>query len=332
MASTRQRSNRSMSRLRRRAPSRSQSTAPRTSSRRICWSSRVRRPCRRAVPHAGPNCLRIGRPSGRALTARRGVHTERDRALVRHRSNPHRRVRAHVLRAQGGRRRREGREGRQAGRAGARPPPPPHRRVGEFRRILLRRSRRSSRRTSVWCSRSTLGSRRSTRRSLRLCVTSSPRMACSTRSTHLWPRPPRPRRSLAACLPPSACSSRSPHPTITATANIILQSQVDESGASIGRRYTRADELGIPYALTVDFDTLGTGEKVRGPDLRSRGILSSAAAMPPTRIARGWTVTAMACIADRCVARQHRNAARARLDRAGATRESHECPAVDGPP
>jgi len=147
-----------------------------------------------------------------------------------------------------------------------------------------------------------------------------------------WPRPPRPRRSLAACLPPSACSSRSPHPTITATANIILQSQVDESGASIGRRYTRADELGIPYALTVDFDTLGTGEKVRGPDLQSRGISSSAAAMPPTRIARGWTVTAMACIADRCVARQHRDAARARLDRAGATRESHECPAVDGPP
>ena len=31
---------------------------------------------------------------------------------------------------------------------------------------------------------------------------------------------------------------------------------MDESGASIGRRYTRADELGIPFALTVDFDTL----------------------------------------------------------------------------
>ena len=36
-----------------------------------------------------------------------------------------------------------------------------------------------------------------------------------------------------------------------------LQYKVDESGASIGRRYARADELGIPYAVTVDFDTLG---------------------------------------------------------------------------
>jgi glycyl-tRNA synthetase len=29
----------------------------------------------------------------------------------------------------------------------------------------------------------------------------------------------------------------------------------DQSGA-IGRRYRRADEAGVPYALTVDFDTL----------------------------------------------------------------------------
>ena len=37
-----------------------------------------------------------------------------------------------------------------------------------------------------------------------------------------------------------------------------LQYKVDESGASIGRRYARADELGIPYAITIDFDTIGT--------------------------------------------------------------------------
>ena len=36
-----------------------------------------------------------------------------------------------------------------------------------------------------------------------------------------------------------------------------LQYKVDESGASIGRRYARADELGIPYAVTLDFDTVG---------------------------------------------------------------------------
>lgn len=39
-----------------------------------------------------------------------------------------------------------------------------------------------------------------------------------------------------------------------------LQYKVDESGASIGRRYARADELGIPYAITIDFDTIGLGE------------------------------------------------------------------------
>jgi len=38
-----------------------------------------------------------------------------------------------------------------------------------------------------------------------------------------------------------------------------LQYKVDESGASIGRRYARADELGMPFAITIDFDTLGAG-------------------------------------------------------------------------
>ena len=38
-----------------------------------------------------------------------------------------------------------------------------------------------------------------------------------------------------------------------------LPYKVDESGASIGKRYARADELGIPYAVTIDFDTLGIG-------------------------------------------------------------------------
>lgn len=34
--------------------------------------------------------------------------------------------------------------------------------------------------------------------------------------------------------------------------------QVDDSGASIGKRYARNDELGIPLAITVDFDSIGT--------------------------------------------------------------------------
>mmetsp|Transcript_2343 Transcript_2343/g.3353 ORF Transcript_2343/g.3353 Transcript_2343/m.3353 type:complete len:117 (+) Transcript_2343:1933-2283(+) len=30
----------------------------------------------------------------------------------------------------------------------------------------------------------------------------------------------------------------------------------DTSGVSVGRRYARADELGIPFAITIDFDSL----------------------------------------------------------------------------
>lgn len=35
-----------------------------------------------------------------------------------------------------------------------------------------------------------------------------------------------------------------------------IQHKVDESGVSIGKRYARADELGIPLAITIDFDSL----------------------------------------------------------------------------
>ena len=34
----------------------------------------------------------------------------------------------------------------------------------------------------------------------------------------------------------------------------------DETG-SIGKRYRRQDEIGTPYCVTVDFDTVGDGEK-----------------------------------------------------------------------
>lgn len=35
-----------------------------------------------------------------------------------------------------------------------------------------------------------------------------------------------------------------------------LSCKVDTTGASIGRRYARTDELGVPFAITIDFDTL----------------------------------------------------------------------------
>jgi glycyl-tRNA synthetase len=35
-----------------------------------------------------------------------------------------------------------------------------------------------------------------------------------------------------------------------------ISNKVDDSGQSVGKRYARTDECGIPFALTVDFDTL----------------------------------------------------------------------------
>lgn len=38
-----------------------------------------------------------------------------------------------------------------------------------------------------------------------------------------------------------------------------LATRVDKSTASLGRRYSRSDEVGVPFAVTVDFDTLTDG-------------------------------------------------------------------------
>lgn len=35
-----------------------------------------------------------------------------------------------------------------------------------------------------------------------------------------------------------------------------LSHRIDESSISIGKRYARTDELGIPFAITVDFDSV----------------------------------------------------------------------------
>jgi glycyl-tRNA synthetase len=35
-----------------------------------------------------------------------------------------------------------------------------------------------------------------------------------------------------------------------------VTSKVDDSGQTVGKRYARTDECGIPFAITVDFDTL----------------------------------------------------------------------------
>ena len=38
-----------------------------------------------------------------------------------------------------------------------------------------------------------------------------------------------------------------------------ISNRVDESSASIGKRYARNDELGTPYGITIDFQTLDDG-------------------------------------------------------------------------
>lgn len=35
-----------------------------------------------------------------------------------------------------------------------------------------------------------------------------------------------------------------------------LMVKIDDSTGSIGRRYTRTDEIAIPFGITVDFDTV----------------------------------------------------------------------------
>lgn len=42
----------------------------------------------------------------------------------------------------------------------------------------------------------------------------------------------------------------------TALTELDISHKVDDSSGSIGRRYARTDEVGIPFGITVDFDTL----------------------------------------------------------------------------
>lgn len=37
---------------------------------------------------------------------------------------------------------------------------------------------------------------------------------------------------------------------------LAVSSRVDDSGASIGRRYARNDELGTPFGITIDYQTI----------------------------------------------------------------------------
>ncbi len=56
--------------------------------------------------------------------------------------------------------------------------------------------------------------------------------------------------------------------------------QYDETGA-IGRRYRRQDEIGTPFCVTVDFDTIGEN----GPEKQDTVTLRHRDSMEQERIA-----------------------------------------------
>jgi hypothetical protein len=65
---------------------------------------------------------------------------------------------------------------------------------------------------------------------------------------------------------------------------------VDDTGASVGKRYARSDELGIPFGITVDFDTLGQGP----PGLADTVTLRERDSMEQLRVPVGAVVEAIA--------------------------------------
>lgn len=52
-----------------------------------------------------------------------------------------------------------------------------------------------------------------------------------------------------------------------------ISHRVDDTGGSIGRRYARTDQISIPFAVTVDFDTLAAPIEAATVTLRERDSL-----------------------------------------------------------
>jgi len=61
-----------------------------------------------------------------------------------------------------------------------------------------------------------------------------------------------------AILPISTQTSFTPYEEklVKGFLALNLSTKVDDSGVALGRKYARADEVGTPYAITIDFDTL----------------------------------------------------------------------------
>lgn len=51
-----------------------------------------------------------------------------------------------------------------------------------------------------------------------------------------------------------------------------IANKVDDSSGSIGRRYSRTDEIGVPFGITVDFDSLA--DQVPSVTVRNRDTMT----------------------------------------------------------
>lgn len=56
-----------------------------------------------------------------------------------------------------------------------------------------------------------------------------------------------------------------------------ISNRVDDSSASIGKRYSRNDELGTPFGITVDFETVKNGSLTLRERDSTRQVRSSEA-------------------------------------------------------
>lgn len=62
-----------------------------------------------------------------------------------------------------------------------------------------------------------------------------------------------------------------------------MNAQYDDGGA-VGRRYRRQDEIGTPFCITVDFETLGEGEGEEGAALKGTVTIRERDSMEQTRL------------------------------------------------
>lgn len=80
-----------------------------------------------------------------------------------------------------------------------------------------------------------------------------PQKSCFARSVPTL-RSPRSSRRFVRLIPPSYNLTLTPSLHVATKLRAAgISARVDDSGATIGKRYSRNDELGTPYGITIDF-------------------------------------------------------------------------------